>query len=89
HGAHGSPSIFNLRESINVAGVQMQVGAPSGSEFDFITPSTTYTLPLNGGTQADHVYGAWCTFCHNMSAHAGVDETTVCTSAHMHGSNSF
>lgn len=89
HGAHGSPSIFNLRESINVAGTQMMVGNPSGSEFDFITPSTTYTLPANGGTQADHVYGAWCTFCHNMSAHAGVDETTTCTSAHMHGSNSF
>jgi len=89
HGAHGSGSIHNLRDSITVAGVQMQVGAPAGSEFDFITPSTTYTLPVNGGTQDDHVYGAWCTFCHNMSAHAGVDETTVCTSAHMHGANSF
>ncbi|MDH3949151.1 MAG: hypothetical protein OEU74_09350, partial [Gammaproteobacteria bacterium] len=89
HGPHGTGNIFNLRESITVAGVQMQVGAPAGSEFDFITPSTTYTLPVNAGSQNDHQWGAWCTFCHNQSAHAGVDETTTCTSAHMHGANSF
>ncbi|MDH3777362.1 MAG: cytochrome c3 family protein [Gammaproteobacteria bacterium] len=88
HGAHGSGSIFNLRESITVAGTQMQVGGSPGSEFDTFS-GTTYTLPVNGGTQADHVYGAWCTFCHEMSAHAGVDETTTCTSGHMHGANSF
>lgn len=96
HGAHGSPSIFNLRESITVAGVEMTVGSldgtgqfPVGSFSDPDNDLRTYTLPINGGTQADHVYGAWCTFCHEQSAHAGVDETTVCTSAHMHGSNSF
>jgi hypothetical protein len=96
HGAHGSPSIFNLRESIKVAGVDMTVGAVAGSgQFQVGTFSDpdgdlkTYTLPINGGTQGDHQYGAWCTFCHDMNAHAGVDETTTCTSAHMHGSNSF
>ena len=94
HGAHGTGNIFNLRESINVGGVQLSTGCPGGeavcanSEFAGIV-TTSYTLPVNGGSQNDHQWGAWCTFCHNMSAHAGVDETTTCTSAHMHGSNSF
>ena len=99
HGAHGSGNIFNLRESITVAGVVMSTGCPNpadppagdgcgGSEFAGIT-GTSYTLPVNGGSQNDHEYGAWCTFCHNMSAHRGVDETTGCTSAHKHNANSF
>ena len=96
HGAHGTGSIFNLRESINVAGTDMTVGAIAGSgQFPvgtFSDPDNdlkTYTLPVNGGSQNDHQWGAWCTFCHDMTAHAGVDETTTCTSAHQHGSNSF
>jgi hypothetical protein len=94
HGAHGSGNIFNLRESITVAGVVMSTGCPggeawcSGSEFAGIT-GTSYTLPVNGGSQNDHEWGAWCTFCHNMSAHRGVDETTGCTSGHKHNANSF
>ncbi|MDH5737688.1 MAG: hypothetical protein OEZ23_05225, partial [Gammaproteobacteria bacterium] len=90
HGPHGTGNIFNLRESITVAGVQMEIGGEAASEFPKPTFSgTTYTLPVNGGSQNDHQYGAWCTFCHNQSAHAGVDETTTCTSGHMHGGSSF
>jgi cytochrome c553 len=96
HGAHGTGNIFNLRESITVAGVVMSTGCPdpatqpwcASSEFAGIT-GTSYTLPVNGGSQNDHEWGAWCTFCHNMSAHRGVDETTGCTSGHKHNANSF
>jgi hypothetical protein len=94
HGAHGSGNIFNLRESITVAGVQMSTGCPggeswcSGSEFAG-TVGTSYTLPVNGGSQNNFEWGAWCTFCHNMSSHRGVDETTGCTSGHRHNQNSF
>jgi hypothetical protein len=94
HGAHGTGNIFNLRESITVAGTVMSTGCPggeawcSGSEFAGIT-GTSYTLPVNGGSQNDHEWGAWCTFCHNMSAHRGVTETTGCTSGHKHNANSF
>ena len=51
---------------------------------------TTYTLPtINSGAQQQLEYGAWCTFCHNMSSHAGVDETTTCQSGHQHGNSAF
>ncbi len=89
HGAHGSDNIFNLRSSITVAGVQMSVGGKdSDSEF-FGISGTTYTLPVNGGSQNQQEYGAWCTFCHEMNAHAGVDETTTCQSGHQHGNSAF
>ncbi|MBD3647632.1 MAG: cytochrome c3 family protein, partial [Pseudomonadales bacterium] len=89
HGAHGSGNIFNLRETISVAGTAMQVGGSAGSEFDTLS-GTIYYLPTNGDRNQDaHQWGAWCTFCHDMSAHAGVDETVTCTSGHMHGANNF
>ena len=88
HGPHGSDNIFNLRSSINVAGVQMQVGGEPGSQFETFS-GTTYTLPVNGTSQARFEWGAWCTFCHNMNAHAGVDETTSCNTGHTHGGNNF
>jgi hypothetical protein len=102
HSPHGTGNIHNLREEIWVAGRQMSTGCPGGatpepedddpwcasSQFA-AKEGTSYTLPVNGGSQNDHEYGAWCTFCHNMSAHRGVSETTTCTSAHKHGANSF
>lgn len=99
HGAHGTGSIFNLRESINVGGVQMTVGGWVGDTIgeDPNNPGnprvgqTTYTLPLvtRDNKQSDHYWGAWCSFCHNIQAH-GRDEDVKCTNGHMHGSgNAF
>ena len=88
HGAHGTGNIYNLLESINVAGVQMSVGGEPGSEFESLN-SSTYVLPLDAGNQTSDRFGAWCTFCHNMNAHAGVDETSSCNSGHRHGGNNF
>ena len=92
HGAHGSPSIFNLRESITVAGVVMTVGGKPGSGFleePGYNGSSTYTLPQIGGNQADHYWGAWCTFCHKGDAHPGKVEADACTNGHMHNAGSF
>ena len=103
HGAHGTGSIFNLRESITVAGVQMTVGGgpygtTAGATGILDDPayfgSTTYTLPVitprNGDpTQQDHYWGAWCTFCHKMDAHPGKTEEDSCTNGHMHGGGAF
>jgi hypothetical protein len=88
HGPHGTGNIFNLRNSINVAGTQMTIGGPAGSQFNGFS-GTTYTLPEVAGNQTDHRWGAWCTFCHNMSAHAGVTEETDCQGGHMHGGSNF
>jgi hypothetical protein len=90
HSAHGTGNIFSLRESITVGGVQMSLGGQPGSEFESFNGQTSYTLPtINSGAQAQLEYGAWCTFCHNMSSHAGVDETTTCQSGHQHGNSAF
>ncbi|HEY5643781.1 MAG TPA: hypothetical protein VIS31_13010 [Woeseiaceae bacterium] len=88
HGPHGTGNIYNLKTSITVAGTQMSIGGQAGSQFAAFS-GTTYTLPLDAGNQRSDRYGAWCTFCHNMNAHAGVDETTACNSGHRHGGNNF
>ena len=96
HGSHGSGNIFNLRTSINIGGTQMEVGGWLGDTIgeDPATPGvarsgqTVYTLPLTGGEQQDHDWGAWCSFCHQHEAH-GRDEDVACTSGHMHGSKQF
>ena len=90
HGAHGTGNIFNLRESITVAGVAMTVGGAAGFlDEPAYNGSTTYTLPLIGGQQTDHYWGAWCTFCHKGDAHPGKVEADACTGAHMHGGGSW
>jgi len=101
HGPHGGNNIFNLRESITVAGVQMTVGGWTGDTIgtprasQYADPST-YTLPpMNGrnidetnGLQEDHYWGAWCSFCHQMESH-GQSEDNACRSGHMHGGGAF
>jgi len=92
HGAHGSGSIFNLKSSISVAGVQMTVGGIGifTSALGFTAEgSSTYTLPLIGGAQTDHYWGGWCTFCHKMDSHPGKVEADQCTGGHMHGGGAF
>jgi hypothetical protein len=88
HGPHGTGNIYNLRESITVGGQPMSTGGKPGSDFENIV-TTTYTLPDNGSGQEKDVYGAWCTFCHNMNAHADVTEVSNCNSGHRHGGNNF
>ncbi len=90
HGAHGTGNIFNLRESITVAGEVLTVGGAAGFlDEPAYDGSSTYTLPLIGGQQTDHYWGAWCTFCHKGDAHPGKVEADACTGAHMHGGGSF
>lgn len=89
HDQHGSNNLFHLKEQITVGGVAMQVGGKPGSEFSGITPTATYTLPLIGGVQQDHYWGAWCTFCHEMSSHPGVGETSQCNTGHKHRGGNF
>jgi len=91
HGAHGTGNIYNLRESITVAGEVMTVGGAPGSGFmeGPYSGNSTYTLPETGGAQADHYWGAWCTFCHKADSHPGKTEADACTGAHMHGQGSF
>ena len=98
HDQHGSPNIFHLKESINVAGQQLITGSTSSTVFDpadttnnrpEANGSTTYTLPEVGGSQNLLNWGAWCTFCHTMGNHTGVTEQTTCNSAHVHGGNNF
>ena len=87
HGAHGSDNIFNLRSSITVNGTVMETGGWStgkSGDIGFVI-ETEYTLDTaGGGTQEDHLWGAWCSFCHQMESH-GVAETKTCTGGHMHG----
>ncbi len=90
HGPHGSGSIFNLRSSITVAGKVMSTGSwGTGDPMDSII-QTEYELPRfgPGGTQENRVWGAWCTFCHQLSAH-GYGEDQVCRSGHQHGGGNF
>jgi predicted CXXCH cytochrome family protein len=54
-----------------------------------IQGATTYTLPEVGGSQNFLNWGAWCTFCHTMATHTGVDEQTNCNGAHQHGGSNF
>jgi hypothetical protein len=90
HGAHGTGSIYNLRESITVAGTVMTVGgAPGFLDEPAYAGSSTYTLPVIGSNQEDHYWGAWCTFCHKGDSHPGKVEADACTGAHMHGGGSF
>lgn len=66
--------------------------------------STTYSLPCQGGNgepdcannptgaQEDFHYGAWCTFCHEMSSHPSKTETGSsgsCATSHSHGGGNF
>ena len=91
HDTHGSVNIFNLRESITVGNTVMMVGGQSGSAFNEITPSATYTLPTTetpSGVQQDHYWGAWCSFCHELTGH-NVNEGTGCSNGHMHGQSNF
>lgn len=89
HGAHGSENIYNLRSSINIAGVQMTVGATNAWEASTILGadfgSTTYTLPLDSktGAQAALGWGAWCTFCHDVNH--DTKDGFGCQSSHVHG----
>ena len=89
HGAHGSDNIYNLKSSINIGGIDLTVGGDGNLNEAHYNGSTTYTLPEIGGTQEDHYWGAWCTFCHQMNAHPGKVETDSCQGPHMHGGGSF
>jgi hypothetical protein len=99
HGAHGSDNIHNLRSSINVAGVQMSIGG-DGAGVPVpgrISDATVYDLPRTTETernsgifvQADHDWGAWCSFCHRMTTHASKTEVDTCTKNHKHGGGAF
>jgi cytochrome c553 len=94
HGPHGTGNIYSLRESITVAGTPMEIGsdAPAGQFPKPTFSGFTYTLPVDAtsGSQTRDIYGAWCTFCHNMnSGHTGVTEQSNCNSGHRHGGNNF
>jgi cytochrome c553 len=88
HSAHGTENIHNLRSSIVVAGVQMEIGGETGSGFSTFS-GTTYTLPVEAGSQTDHKWGAWCTFCHELTGHSNYTEATSCNGPHMHGGSGF
>jgi hypothetical protein len=90
HDAHGSENIFNLRSSINIGGMDLEVGGNGNLDEPHYNGSTTYILPEIGGTQEDHYWGAWCTFCHKIdSGHASKIETDSCQNGHMHGGGAF
>lgn len=98
HGAHGSGNIFNLRTSITVAGVVMEVGGAGNMPVPArITDPTVYDLPpMDGrnvntstGVQTDHYWGVWCSFCHKMDTHPGKVESDSCTGGHMHNGGAF
>lgn len=98
HGSHGTGNIFNLRTSITVAGVEMEIGGSGNMPVPArITDPKIYTLPpMDGrnvdtetGLQDDHYWGAWCSFCHKMDAHPGKVEADSCTNGHMHGGGAF
>jgi hypothetical protein len=89
HDSHASTNIYHLADSIKVAGVQMEVGGWTGDTIGTLS-GTTYTLPntSKAGTQSDHDWGGFCSFCHQMEKH-GVDEDKACRSGHMHGGGAF
>jgi hypothetical protein len=99
HGAHGSENIFNLRTSINVGGVQLEIGGNGNMPVPArITDPTVYDLPATRETarnsgifvQQDHYWGAWCSFCHKMDGgHPAKVETDSCTNGHMHNGGAF
>lgn len=93
HGAHGGKNLYNLNTEITVAGVQMTLGGfgPRGGILDEpqYFGNTYYELPLIGGVQTEHFWGAWCTFCHKMDGHPAKTETEVCNGPHMHGQGGF
>jgi predicted CXXCH cytochrome family protein len=90
HGPHGSENIFNLKSEITVAGKVMSTGSwGTGDPMDSII-GTYYELPRfgAGGVQENRVWGAWCTFCHQLSAHSYSEDQT-CRSGHQHGGGNF
>jgi hypothetical protein len=95
HGAHGSPNIFNLRESISVAGTQMSIGSIYWDNARFIDygwstreGDTSYTLPTNvAGEQEQYGFGAFCTFCHDVNH--GSNNGLGCSNGHRHGGSNF
>jgi cytochrome c553 len=98
HGAHGSGNIHNLRTSITVGGVQMEIGGVDNMPVPArISDPKVYTLPFfdgknineQTGIQQDHYWGAWCSFCHKMDAHPGKVEADSCTGGHMHNGGAF
>jgi predicted CXXCH cytochrome family protein len=90
HDAHGSENIYNLRSSINVGGMDLEVGGNGNLNEPHYNGSTTYILPEIDGAQKDHYWGAWCTFCHKIdSGHASKIETDSCQNGHMHGNGAF
>ena len=95
HDAHSSTNIYNLRTSITIGDhAPQEVGGWTGDTIGTAPGDggdpTQYTLPLTSktGTQSDHDWGAWCSFCHQMEKH-GVDEDKACRSGHMHGGGAF
>jgi predicted CXXCH cytochrome family protein len=84
HAAHGSENIYNLRSSINIAGIQMSVGATNAWELE---SGTTYNLPLDSktGLQESLGWGAWCTFCHDVNH--DTKDGFGCQSSHVHGAS--
>jgi hypothetical protein len=90
HGPHGSDNMYNLRTSITVAGTQMSVGSVLGtSGFSSFSGTTHKIGQQENFTPSDHNWGAWCTFCHELSGHNYDSETVGCTDAHKHGGANF
>ncbi len=98
HGHHGSENIYNLKSSVTVAGEVMNVGATNaweneqGRDPDGAGPlppdPAVYFLPgYDTDTQEMFGWGAWCTFCHEVSH--DTNDGTGCSSGHMHGGNNF
>ena len=82
HGPHGSPNIYNLKSSITVAGVVMNVGASNAWEGE---SGPTYFLPgYDTNSQEQFTWGAWCTFCHEVS-----HDNASCNTGHTHGGGNF
>jgi hypothetical protein len=79
HGAHGGENIYNLKTSVTVAGQQMSVGATNAWEGE---SGTTYLLP-GGAAQEKFGFGAWCTFCHEVSH--DTRDGMGCQTGHRHG----
>jgi hypothetical protein len=98
HDHHGAENIYNLKSSVTVAGEVMTVGATNAWETEQgrdpdgpgpLEPDpTVYFLPgYDAGTQEEFGWGAWCTFCHDVS-HDTADGTG-CSGAHKHGETRF
>ncbi len=105
HEGHGSPNIFHLKSSITVRGVQMRVGGAGVSQFtqtqfskygamDYVLPCFSGTTLVEcstvGSVQKDHYWGAWCSFCHDMSGHSiAAGESDQCRTGHKHTGGAF